>query len=106
MNWTEWIDKEVKSKKIVLFMKGKRFIPVCHFSLQVVEILDELGADYVDINVLDDEELRQAIKDYSNWPTLPQLYVNGKFIGGCDIVKELHKQKKLERCLKTPLKKK
>lgn len=87
-------------------MKGTRFIPVCHFSVQVVEILDELGAEYIDINVLDDEALRQAIKDYSDWPTLPQLYIEGKFIGGCDIVKELHKQKKLERYLKTPLKKK
>ena len=83
------IEKEVKENNIVLFMKGTRSQPMCGFSSRVVQILDHLGAEYKDINVLETEELRQGIKDFSDWPTIPQLYVGAEFIGGCDIVKEM-----------------
>ena len=83
----DFIDNEVKSNDIVLFMKGTPGFPQCGFSGQVVQILDYLGLDYKGVNVLASDELRQAIKDYSNWPTIPQLYIKGEFIGGCDIEK-------------------
>ena len=83
------IDATVKAHDIVLFMKGTPQFPMCGFSGQVVQILDYLGVDYRGVNVLDDEAVRQAIKDYANWPTIPQLYVKGEFLGGCDIVREM-----------------
>ena len=83
------IENEVKSNDVVLFMKGTPAFPQCGFSGQVVQILDYLGVDYKGINVLADAEIRQGIKDYSNWPTIPQLYVKGEFVGGCDIVREM-----------------
>ncbi|MBN9430934.1 MAG: Grx4 family monothiol glutaredoxin [Bosea sp.] len=83
------IDNEVKSNDVVLFMKGTPAFPQCGFSGQVVQILDYLGVDYKGINVLADADIRQGIKDYSNWPTIPQLYVKGEFVGGCDIVREM-----------------
>ncbi len=86
---TAFIDNEVKSNDIVLFMKGTPAFPQCGFSGQVVQILDYLGVDYKGVNVLADAEIRQGIKDYSNWPTIPQLYVKGEFVGGCDIVREM-----------------
>ena len=86
---TTFIDNEVKSNDIVLFMKGTPAFPQCGFSGQVVQILDYLGVDYKGINVLADADIRQGIKDYSNWPTIPQLYVKGEFVGGCDIVREM-----------------
>ena len=86
---TAFIDSEVKSNDIVLFMKGTPAFPQCGFSGQVVQILDYLGVDYKGINVLADAHIRQGIKDYSNWPTIPQLYVKGEFVGGCDIVREM-----------------
>ncbi len=86
---TAFIDNEVKSNDIVLFMKGTPAFPQCGFSGQVVQILDYLGVDYKGINVLADADIRQGIKDYSNWPTIPQLYVKGEFVGGCDIVREM-----------------
>jgi monothiol glutaredoxin len=79
----------VKSNDVVLFMKGTPAFPQCGFSGQVVQILDYLGVDYKGINVLADPEIRQGIKEYSNWPTIPQLYVKGEFVGGCDIVREM-----------------
>ena len=84
-----FIDNEVKSNDVVLFMKGTPAFPQCGFSGQVVQILDYLGVDYKSVNVLADPEIRQGIKDYSNWPTIPQLYVKGEFVGGCDIVREM-----------------
>ena len=84
-----FIDSEVKSNDVVLFMKGTPAFPQCGFSGQVVQILDYLGVDYKGINVLADPEIRQGIKTYSNWPTIPQLYVKGEFVGGCDIVREM-----------------
>jgi monothiol glutaredoxin len=84
-----WIDGEVKSNDVVLFLKGTKDIPQCGFSGQVVQILDYLGVDYKDHNVLASDDLRQGVKDYANWPTVPQLYVKGEFVGGCDIVREM-----------------
>lgn len=90
------IDNEVKSNDIVLFMKGTPQFPQCGFSGQVVQILDYLGVNYKGINVLADGDLRQGIKDYSNWPTIPQLYVKGEFIGGCDIIREMFQSGELQ----------
>lgn len=84
-----WIDSEVKNHDVVLFMKGTKDFPQCGFSGQVVQILNYVGVDYQDHNVLASDELRNGIKDYASWPTIPQLYVKGEFIGGCDIVREM-----------------
>ncbi|MGF9567330.1 Grx4 family monothiol glutaredoxin [Neorhizobium sp. JUb45] len=93
---TDFIANEVKTNDVVLFMKGTPQFPQCGFSGQVVQILDYLGLDYKGINVLADGDLRQGIKDYSNWPTIPQLYVKGEFIGGCDIVREMFQSGELK----------
>lgn len=85
----EQIKKEVTGNDVVLFMKGTPDFPMCGFSGQVVQILDYLGVTYKGINVLENEDIRQGIKDYANWPTIPQLYVKGEFVGGCDIVREM-----------------
>jgi monothiol glutaredoxin len=85
----QWIDNEVKGSDVVLFMKGTPTFPQCGFSGQVVQILDYLGVPYKGVNVLESDELRQGIKQYSNWPTIPQLYVKGEFIGGADIIREM-----------------
>ena len=99
-----WIDSELQSNDVVLFMKGTPDAPMCGFSSRVVQILDHLGAHYKGIDVLESGELRQGIKDYSNWPTIPQLYVKGEFIGGCDIVTEMFQSGELKALLseKTP----
>jgi monothiol glutaredoxin len=83
------IRQEVTSNDIVLFMKGTPQMPMCGFSGQVVQILDYLGVPYKGINVLANDEIRQGIKDFGNWPTIPQLYVKGEFVGGCDIIREM-----------------
>jgi len=83
------IRNEVTSNDVVLFMKGVPQAPMCGFSNQVVQILDFMGVPYKGVNVLADEEIRQGIKEFSNWPTIPQLYVKGEFVGGCDIVREM-----------------
>jgi monothiol glutaredoxin len=85
----EWIDNEVKSNDVVVFMKGTPSFPQCGFSGQVVQILDYLGVAYKGVNVLTSDDLRQGIKSYSEWPTIPQLYVKGEFVGGCDIIREM-----------------
>lgn len=85
----ERIKSLVDQKDVVLFMKGTPTFPQCGFSSTVVQILDYIGADYGAVNVLEDPEIRQGIKDYNNWPTIPQVFVKGEFIGGCDIVKEM-----------------
>jgi len=90
------IDEEVKKYPIILYMKGSRAMPMCGFSGRVVDILNALEADFVTRDVLEDDDLRSAIKEYSDWPTLPQLYINGEFIGGCDIVQELFRAGKLK----------
>jgi monothiol glutaredoxin len=91
------IDNEVKSNDVVLFMKGTPQFPMCGFSGQVVQILNHLGVAFKGINVLEDEAVRQGIKDYSNWPTIPQLYVKGEFIGGCDITREMFQAGELQQ---------
>ncbi len=95
----EFIDGEVKSNNVVLFMKGTPGFPQCGFSGQVVQILDYLNVDYKGINVLTSNELRQGIKDYANWPTIPQLYVKGEFVGGADIVREMFQSGELQHML-------
>lgn len=90
------IDNEVKNNDVVLFMKGTPGFPQCGFSGQVVQILDYLGVNYKGVNVLASDELRQGIKEYSSWPTIPQLYVKGEFVGGCDIVREMFQSKELQ----------
>ena len=94
-----WIQNEVKSNDVVLFMKGTPTFPQCGFSSQVVQILDYLGIDYKGINVLENMEIRQGIKEFSNWPTIPQLYVKGEFVGGCDIVREMFQEGELKTFL-------
>jgi monothiol glutaredoxin len=94
-----FIENEVKSNPVVLFMKGTPDFPQCGFSGQVVQILNYLGIDYKGINVLEDADIRQGIKDFSNWPTIPQLYVKGEFVGGCDIVREMFQAGELQQVL-------
>jgi len=93
------IDETIKQNPIVLFMKGDKDMPMCGFSGAVVARLNQLGADFITVNVLEDEKIRQAIKDYTNWPTIPQLYIKGEFIGGCDIVVDLHESGELKSIL-------
>jgi monothiol glutaredoxin len=95
------IDDLVKQNHILLFMKGSRTFPQCGFSAQVVQILNSLGQKYETVNVLADNAIREGVKVYSDWPTIPQLYIDGKFIGGCDIVKELHSSGELQKLLAT-----
>ncbi|MBI1210897.1 MAG: Grx4 family monothiol glutaredoxin [Alphaproteobacteria bacterium] len=83
------IKSEVDSNDVVLFMKGTPAMPQCGFSATVVHVLDHLGVKYKGVNVLADPEVREGIKHFSNWPTIPQLYVKGEFVGGCDIVREM-----------------
>jgi len=95
----DFIDNEVKNSDVVLFMKGTPAFPQCGFSGQVVQILDYLGVEYKGINVLADDDLRNGIKEFSNWPTIPQLYVKGEFVGGCDIVREMFQASELQNHL-------
>lgn len=94
------IESQLSDNKIVLYMKGTKEMPQCGFSAKVVQILNTFGVDYETVDVLADPEIRQGIKDYSNWPTLPQLYVDGKFIGGCDICVEMFQNGELEPIVK------
>jgi len=93
----DWIDSQVKSNDVVLFMKGTPTFPQCGFSGQVVQILDYLGVPYSGVNVLESDELRQGIKIFSDWPTIPQLYVKGEFVGGADIVREMFQGGELQK---------
>ena len=93
------IDEQVKNNDVFLYMKGTKDFPMCGFSGRVVQILDYLGVDYQTANVLEDQELREGIKAYTNWPTIPQLYVKGEFIGGCDIVREMFQAGELQELL-------
>jgi monothiol glutaredoxin len=94
------IKGHIESNDVVLFMKGTAEAPQCGFSSLVATVLSRLGVEYKDINVLADEEIRQGIKDFSDWPTIPQLYVKGEFVGGCDIVKEMYESGELQALLK------
>lgn len=91
------IDKKIKSNSVILFMKGTPESPQCGFSATVCKILEIMGINFSSVNVLQDQSIRQGIKDYSNWPTIPQLYIKGKFIGGCDIVREMYENGELEQ---------
>ncbi|MEM7248574.1 MAG: Grx4 family monothiol glutaredoxin [Acidobacteriota bacterium] len=84
------IKEEVDNNKLLIYMKGSKDFPQCGFSMRTVNVLRELGRDFKDVNVLADPEKWQAVKTFSDWPTIPQVYVDGKFVGGCDIVNEMH----------------
>jgi len=92
----EKIDNLVKENKILVFMKGTKLMPQCGFSNNVVQILNTLGVPFETVNVLDDYEIRQGIKEYSNWPTIPQVYIDGEFIGGSDILIEMYQKGELQ----------
>jgi len=93
------ITETLAQSRVVLFMKGSKHFPQCGFSAQVVQILKQKGAEFKDVNILADAELRQGLKEYSNWPTFPQLYVGGKLIGGCDIVTSMNDSGELDTVL-------
>lgn len=94
------IDDLVKSNRVMLFMKGTAQFPMCGFSGRAIQILKAAGAtDIKTFNVLEDEGVRQGIKEYANWPTIPQLYINGEFVGGCDIAKEMYQSGELQQLL-------
>jgi monothiol glutaredoxin len=97
------IDELVQSNKIMVFMKGNRLMPQCGFSNNVVQILNMLAVPYETFDVLEDNEIRQAIKDYSSWPTIPQVYINGEFLGGSDIMVELYQKGELQQMVEVAL---
>jgi monothiol glutaredoxin len=92
-----WIARTIAANDVVLFMKGSQQFPQCGFSAQVAQILGHLGVDFKDVNVLEDMALREGIKTFANWPTIPQLYVKGEFVGGCDIVREMFQHGELQQ---------
>ena len=96
---TKKIQGLIDAHRVVLFMKGTKHFPQCGFSGAVVQILNKKGVPYETVNVLADASVRQGIKDFANWPTIPQLYVDGKFVGGCDIVREMDTNGELEKLL-------
>lgn len=98
-NIADQIRRTIESNDVVLFMKGTPVFPQCGFSAAVVQILSQLGVKFKGINVLEDPGLRQGIKDFASWPTIPQLYVKGEFLGGCDIVREMAESGELEEHL-------
>ena len=98
---SEIIKNEIKSNEVVLFMKGTPVFPMCGFSAAVVEILSNIGVKFNSVNVLESDEIREGIKKFSNWPTIPQLYVKEEFIGGCDILKEMNESGELLELLNT-----
>jgi len=95
----ERIQSDLSSNKVMLYMKGNAMFPQCGFSARVVQILTHLGVPFQTANVLEDASLREGIKEFSNWPTIPQLYVDGEFVGGCDIVTEMFQSGELETML-------
>ena len=95
----DWIKKKVSNQDVVLFMKGTSQFPQCGFSSQIAQILGHLGVLYEDVNVLEDISIRDGIKIFTNWPTVPQLYVKGEFVGGCDIVREMFQAGELQELL-------
>ncbi len=94
------IAQEIKDNDVVLYMKGTPVFPQCGFSAAVVQVLNQLGVKFHGVNVLEDPALRQGIKDFTNWPTIPQLYVKGEFLGGCDIIREMSQSGELQDTLK------
>jgi monothiol glutaredoxin len=98
---SERIQSAITDNRICIFMKGNRNFPQCGFSAATIQIFEEIGAPYGTVDVLSDPELREQIKVYSNWPTIPQVYIDGKFIGGCDIVRELYENGELQAIAKS-----
>lgn len=98
---TEQIEGEVNSNDIVLFMKGTPVFPQCGFSAAVVQVLNHMGVKFKGVNVLEDDGIRNGIKEYSSWPTIPQLYVKGEFVGGCDIIREMFETGELNELMST-----
>ena len=96
----ERIKKEIGSNDVVLYMKGTAAFPMCGFSAAVVQVLSQLGVTFKDVNVLEDADIRQGIKDFASWPTIPQLYVKGEFVGGCDIIREMYETGELQDLLR------
>jgi monothiol glutaredoxin len=99
----ERIDNLIHQNKIMVFMKGTKLMPMCGFSNNVVQILNTLGVPFETLNILDDPEIRQGVKEYSNWPTIPQVYINGEFIGGSDILIELYQKGELQQIVEVAL---
>ncbi|BAY44837.1 glutaredoxin [Scytonema sp. HK-05] len=99
----ERIDNLLQQNKILVFLKGTKLMPMCGFSNNVVQILNTLGVPFETVNILDDYELRQGIKEYSNWPTIPQVYINGQFVGGSDILIELYQKGELQQMVEVAL---
>ncbi len=97
------IDQLVKENKVLVFMKGSKLMPQCGFSNNVVQILNTLGVPYETVDVLADYEIRQGVKEYSNWPTIPQIYINGEFVGGSDIVIEMYQNGELQQMIEVAL---
>jgi monothiol glutaredoxin len=100
---TERIADLVKQNKIMVFMKGNKMMPQCGFSNQVVQILNILGVPYETMDVLADPDIRQGIKEYSNWPTIPQVYIDGEFVGGCDVMTEMYQKGELQQMVEVAL---
>jgi len=99
----EKIDNLISQNKILVFMKGTKLMPQCGFSNNVVQMLNHLGAKYETVDVLEDWDIRQGIKEYSNWPTIPQVYIDGKFVGGSDIMEKLHSNGELQQMVQIAL---
>ncbi|TRU52112.1 MAG: Grx4 family monothiol glutaredoxin [Microcystis aeruginosa Ma_QC_Ch_20071001_S25] len=97
------IDQLVQNNKVLVFMKGNKLMPQCGFSNNVIQILNILGVSYETVDILEDQELRQAVKEYSDWPTIPQVYINGEFIGGSDIMIELYQKGELQQIVEVAL---
>lgn len=99
----ERIDNLIKEHKIMVFMKGNKMMPQCGFSNQVVQIFNILGVPYETVDVLADQDIRQGVKEYSNWPTIPQVYINGEFVGGSDVLTELYQKGELQQLVEVAL---
>jgi monothiol glutaredoxin len=99
----ERIQSAIAGNKILIFMKGNRNFPQCGFSAATVQVFEQLGAPYETVDVLSDPEVRDQVKAYSNWPTIPQVYIDGKFVGGCDIIRELYETGELQTMVKSAI---
>ena len=105
MELKEQIINDIKNNPVILYMKGTQDMPMCGFSNSVVQVLSQYGVEFKDVNVLEDPEIRVKLSEYSNWPTIPQLFINGELIGGCDIVMEMDTKGELKDILKNQYKK-
>ncbi|OGT45950.1 MAG: monothiol glutaredoxin, Grx4 family [Gammaproteobacteria bacterium RIFCSPHIGHO2_12_FULL_41_20] len=100
MTIQDTIKQQITENPVILYMKGSAEMPLCGFSAKAVNLLKSCGVKFATVNILDNSEIRQGIKEYSNWPTLPQLYVNGEFVGGCDIMTEMYESGELQELVK------